>query len=302
MNLNLNKSSDISETNKEEIEIDMDKIGKQTTEKNSLLKKLEDLRNQKFNKNISFEEIDDYSNKLKSELQKCKKDNTKIKGFKKSIEKYNKIIEKNKLEIEKLYKNIDEKKNKILDVEEKLTRNKNLYFTDTEKMNKIDLKKVYIKDKDIKNKFLEEEAEKFRKQFNKILDEILKTLLYDMQQFNVKEASTTLLNNIQKIFEILYIDEYKIFQNNLSKLFDIYEQIQNLFSKESLDLLFSDKEKKYNILVISYLNKERNLKSQKIEITDKYNNKICLQTEKSGKIFLNQDYFEEKIKYEFYLR
>ena len=158
-----------------------------------------------------------------------------------------------------------------------------------------------------KNQLILEDFDKLKEFIEKEKDNNIKTtvldLIKELKDFNqklicnnkqVSNPDITIFEEInEKKYYFLFL-EYQLYEDIFNKINDIKKQILNLFTEESINILFT--KETYKVLCISY----GDTKERKCQIYDKFNNCLIIEPSKSGNIFLNQKYYNDKTKIEFY--
>ena len=204
INLKLNNILNSPECKNDETENNIKEVENLNKEKDLLSKKIETINQQKKNKNMSIKDIEDSIKKLKSQLDDSTKGENKIKSWNKLIDKTQKDMKSNNKEIINLSKSVDNMNNKLIEVNEKLSTYKNLYSGDLEKFKKINIKELYIKEKNINNNYLVNEVEKFSKKYNEVLCSIILFLQKEIEKIKTKEEPSNISKEIQNKFCSFY--------------------------------------------------------------------------------------------------
>ena len=300
-NLNQNMSSDAS---KKDFADNLKKLEKIKKEKESLEISKNNFTNQKINKNMSIEDIEMKLKEMKEKLNIIVQNNKKIKGYNKLLEKSKKTKEEKEKDLKKQEKELEEKSKIISEINEKLEKNKKLLTSETEEKNKINLKNIYIKDKNLDISSLQKEVCNIGMLYNKVKEEIKIYFGEQQDKINNKKpikSKEDLLKKLNYHFRTLFLNEYKEFSDIYSKIYSIYSKFQCHFSNEAMKILFVKEKQAHKVLVITYKYKERNSRNKSIEIYDKYNNYInILFNESSGNIIFNHDFYDDNTKYFFF--
>ena len=283
---------------------------------NSYLEKMENLKTEQDNlendlKKIEQEELnneenddqdfDNSINELENELKDFIENISKIEKINKEIKEVEKNIISENEKIKKLNEKSKCKEKNLLEFIEKSKKAKNKSELELTKMKEIDIDKTIMKGLKINLDNLKNVANNSHQDFksnqdevNKFLDKKMNIILKSINDNNYIIAPYKLYERIQKNCKDFFYEEYKDFSNLYSKIYEIYNKIINIFTKESQDILFSNEN--IDIINISYCYPDGDSKDKICEICDKYNNSIRFQPEKSGNIFLNIYNFEQDNK------
>ena len=255
--------------------------------------------------------------KKEVEEERLKEIETLLKVIEQKISDFdlmNNEIEKYKLDIKKIEdnhklekKNLNYLNNKLKELEKTISElesqysfNKEMSIKESIKKTNIDIKETCMKNKEINKKTIEKELNdiflSLKQNASKIRSKLFMKKLDPLIKPNYAIQPHLLLDEINT--KIFFLEEYNDLTLNYLKINELFLRIKNAFNDNSFKILFSNESIK--ALCISYSYPEGDTRQKRIQIYDIYNNFINFESKKSGNIFLNFNYYDDKVKIDFY--